>query len=76
MKAKEAERDELQDTAVKYAEVSTWLDTFMDQAIHGDKLTQCDGTVMKTLVERIIARDTGIEVIFKCGVSVEHEYVK
>ena len=76
MRAKEAERDKLQDTAVKYAEVSTWLDTFMDQAIHGDKLTQCDGTVMKTLVERIIARDTGIEVIFKCGVSVEHEYVK
>ena len=76
MKAKEAERDALQDTAVKYTEVKTWLDTFMDQIMQSTSLTKVDGTTMKMLVEKIIARDTGIEVIFKCGVSVEHEYVK
>lgn len=76
MKAKEAERDALQDTAVKYTEVKTWLDTFMDQIMQSTSLTKVDGTTMKILVEKIIARDTGIEVIFKCGVSVEHEYVK
>ena len=76
MKAKEAERDALQDTAVKYTEVKTWLDTFMDQIMQSTSLTKVGGTTMKMLVEKIIARDTGIEVIFKCGVSVEHEYVK
>lgn len=51
-------------------------DTFMDQIMQSTSLTKVDGTTMKMLVEKIIARDTGIEVIFKCGVSVEHEYVK
>ena len=41
-----------------------------------DALTAIDGVTLKMLVERIIARETGIEVIFKCGVAVEHEYVK
>ena len=31
---------------------------------------------MKQLVEKIIARDSGIEVVFKCGVSIEKEYMK
>ena len=41
-----------------------------------DALTKIDGVTMKMLVERIIARETGIEVVFKCGVAIEKEYAK
>ena len=76
MKELDAQRDELQSMELKYAEVRSWLDTFIEQTMCGDSLTEIDGVTMKQLVEKIVARDSGIEVIFKCGVAVEHEYVK
>lgn len=76
MKALEAQRDELQSLEVKYAEVKTWLNAFIDQTMQPDGMTTVDGTTMKMLVEKIIARDTGIEVVFKCGVRIEKEYVR
>lgn len=76
MRDLEAQRDELQTTELKYAAVRAWLDTFIEQTMRGDSLTEIDGVTMKQLVEKIVARDSGIEVIFKCGVAVEHEYVK
>ena len=41
-----------------------------------EDLTAIDGVTMKMLVERIIARENSIEVVFKCGVSIEKEYVR
>lgn len=76
MKALEARRDELQNTEVKYAEVRAWLDTFIEQTMKTDTLTTVDGSTMKMLVDRIIVRNEGIEVEFKCGVSIEKEYVR
>jgi hypothetical protein len=76
MKALEADRDALQGTAVKYAEVKTWLNTFIEQTMQGDALTTVDGTTMKMLVDRIQIRNEGIVVEFKCGVAIEQEYVK
>ena len=76
MKALEAKRDELQATEVKYAEVKAWLDTFIEQTMKADALTTIDSITMKMLVEKIIARDTDIEVVFKCGVTIEKEYVR
>ena len=76
MKALEVKRDELQATEVKFAEVKAWLDTFISQTMKTDALTEIDGITMKMLVEKIIARDTGIEVVFKCGVAIEKEYVR
>ena len=76
MRALESERNELQGTAVKYAEVKTWLDTFMEQTMRGEALTEVDGTTMKMLVDRIQIRNEGIVVEFKCGVAIEQEYVK
>ena len=76
MKTLEAQRDALQTTELKFAEIRAWLDTFVDQAMRGDSLTEVDGVTLKQLVDKIIARDSGIEVVFKCGVSIEHEYVK
>ena len=76
MKALEAKRDELQATEVKFAEVKAWLNTFIEQTMNADALTAIDSVTMKMLVEKIIARDTGIEVVFKCGVTIEKEYVR
>ena len=50
MKELEAERNELQGTAAKYAEVRLWLDTFIEQPMQSDTLTTVDGTTMKMLV--------------------------
>ena len=33
-----------------------------------------DGTTMKKLVDRIIVHNEGIEVEFKCGVSITQRY--
>ena len=66
----------VQDTAVRYAEVRTWLNTFIEQTMQGDALTTVDGTTMKMLVDRIQIRNEGIVVEFKCGVSIEQEYIK
>lgn len=76
MKRLEEARGQLQDTAVKYAEVRTWLNTFIEQTMQGDALTTVDGTTMKMLVDRIQIRNEGIVVEFKCGVAIEQEYVK
>ena len=76
MKALEARRAELQSTAVKYAEVRVWLDTFIEQTMQSGMVTAVDGTTLKMLVERILIRDKGMEVQFKCGVTIEKEYVK
>ena len=76
MKELEVKRDELQSTEVKFAEVRAWLDAFTEQTMKADTLTKIDTVTMKMLVEKIIARDTGIEVVFKCGVSIEKEYVR
>ncbi len=76
MKELEAERNELQGTAAKYAEVRMWLDTFIEQTMQSDTLTTVDGTTMKMLVDRIHVRNDGIVVEFKCGVAIEQEYVK
>ncbi len=76
MKELEAERNELQGTAAKYAEVRMWLDTFIEQTMQSDTLTTVDGTTMKMLVDRIHVRNDGIVVEFKCGVAIEQKYVK
>ncbi len=76
MKELEARRDELQGASIKFAEVKSWLDTFIDQTMRSDALTAVDGTTMKMLVDRIQIRDKGIVVEFKCGVAIEQEYVR
>ena len=37
--------------------------------------TSIDGLVIKALVEQILMYDDHIEVQFKCGATVEQEYV-
>ena len=42
----------------------------------GKLLTATDSAVMRTVVERIVVRDDGIEIYLKCGVRVEQKFVR
>ena len=76
MKELEAQQAELRTAATRYAEVKGWLDAFEQAMQDGSIATTSDAALMKTLVERIIVNDDGIEVEFKCGASVQQEYVR
>ena len=76
MKVLETQQAELKTAATRYAEVKVWLDAFEKAMQDGSIGTASDAALMKTLVERIIVNDDGIEVEFKCGASVKQEYVK
>ena len=76
MKELEAQQAELRTAATRYAEVKGWLDAFEQAMQDGSIVTASDAALMKTLVKRIIVNDDGIEVEFKCGASVQQEYVR
>ncbi len=76
MKSKESQREKLQSSAIKFAEVKAWLDTFKKQMMEADIMTTTDGGVMKLLVKRILIKDDSMEVQFKCGVNITKEYEK
>lgn len=76
MREKEAARDFLQGTALQYAKVRAWLDTFKAETLHDGDVTTVNATTLKALVERIVIRNEGIEVQFKCGASIEKAYVR
>ncbi len=61
---------------MRYAEAKAWLDAFEQALATGEIETTSDVALMRTLVERIIVNDDGIEVEFKCGASVQQEYVR
>ena len=56
------------------AEVKLWLDNFERYINDGSILNVDDSTVLKQLVDQIVVGDTGIEIQFKCGVTLEKEY--
>ena len=74
MKEKEAMRDALQDKSSKYAEIRSWLDAFDASILSGTILSAKDSEIMRTIVERIVVKDDGIEICLKCGVSVRQEF--
>lgn len=76
MKEKEQLRDELQDESVKYTEIRTWLEAFDANIKNGKLLTAKDSAIMRTIVERIVVKDDGIEIYLKCGVCVGQEFVR
>ena len=75
MKELEAKQTELQTTENRYSEVKLWLDSFEEHIQSGEIMNADDGVIMKQLVEQIIVGNDGIEVHFKCGAILEHEYV-
>lgn len=76
IKAKEAERNALHDSAMKYAQIRVWLEAFDTNVNTGRILTATDAEIMRMMVERIVVGDDGIEIHLKCGVSIQQQYVK
>ena len=76
MKDKEQPRNALQDESVKYAEIRAWLEAFDANIQNGSLLTAKDSAIMRTIVERIVVKDDGIEIYLKCGVVVGQEFVQ
>ena len=74
MQELEAQQAELRSAANRYAEVRAWLETF-EHSMYTDA-TSIDALVIKALVEQILVYEDHIEVQFKCGATVEQEYVK
>jgi len=74
MQELEAQQEEQKSMATRYAEVKAWLDAFEQHIKDGSIMNADDSTILKQLVEQIIVSDSGIEVHFKCGVSIEKEY--
>ena len=72
----QAEQKDYRSQENRYMEVRSWLDTFQKSMTGSGTASTMDGLVMKALVERIIVYDDHIEVQFKCGATVEQEYVK
>lgn len=72
----QAEQKDYRSQENRYMEVRSWLDTFQKSMTGIGTASTMDGLVMKALVERIIVYDDHIEVQFKCGATVEQEYVK
>ena len=76
MQALEARRDELQSADTRYAQMRAWLAAFKDHIETGDIMNDHDGSIMRSIVERIIVNDEDIEIEFKCGVSMKQKYVR
>lgn len=76
MKEKESQRDQLQDSTLKYTEVRSWLEAFDESIANGKILTAKDSAIMRTIVEKIVVKDDGIEIQLKCGVTIGQEFVK
>lgn len=75
MRQKEAERDDLQRSSLRYTEVRSWLKAFDENILNGKNLTAKDSAVMRTIVEKIICLDDGVLIHLKCGVTFEQEYI-
>ena len=74
MQELEAQQEEQKSVATRYAEVKAWLDAFEKHISDGTIMAADDSTILKQLVEQIIVRSSGIEIQFKCGVSIEKDY--
>ena len=74
MQELEAQQEEQKSVATRYAEVKSWLDAFEKHISDGSIMDADDSTILKQLVEQIIVGTSGIEIQFKCGVSIEKDY--
>lgn len=70
------EKRKLERTGVnRHAAIRLWLDAFKEHTESGALMNDDDGSIMKVLVETIIVREKSMEIRFKCGVTIEKEYI-
>ena len=75
LKALEEQRKQDRTAENRYAAIRLWLDAFKEHAENGDLMNDDDGSIMKALVETIVVKEESMEIRFKCGVTIEREYV-
>jgi hypothetical protein len=75
LKALEEQRKQDRTAENRYAAIRLWLDAFKEHAENGDLMNDDDGSIMKALVETIVVKEESIEIRFKCGVTIEREYI-
>ena len=61
---------------MKYTEIHTWLAAFDDNIQNGTILSTDNAEVIRSVVEKIICKDTHVEMYLKCGICIKQEYVK
>lgn len=76
MKELEEQRKQDRTAENRYAAMRLWLDEFKEHTESGDFMNDADGSIVKALVEKIIVKDASMEICFKCGVSIEQEYIE
>ena len=76
MKELEEERKAASQNANRYTEFKVILDAFEHSIKDGTIMSAQDTAVMRSLIEQIIVKDDEVEIEFRCGVTVRHEYVK
>ena len=72
----EAKQVELSESQNRFTEISVWLRTFTEQTDSFDEEGVANPIVIKTLVDHIVMKETSMEIHFKCGATIEQEYVK
>lgn len=76
MQELESRMDELQSAGNRYAEVSAWLEVFAEHTKNSESLDTVDAIVIKALVDHIVMKDTSMEIHFKCGATIEQDYIE
>ena len=72
----QAQQKEYRSTENRYTEVQAWLNAFQKSVSGSGPATSIDALILKALVDSIIVYDDHIDVHFKCGATVEQEYIR
>jgi len=76
MQTLESKMSELQTAGNRYSKVEKWLEVFAEHTKNSETVNEIDGIMVKALVDHIIIKDTSMEIHFKCGATIEQDYVK
>ena len=72
----QAQQKEYRSTENRFTEVRAWLNAFQKSVSGSGPATSIDALILKALVDSIIVYDDHIDVHFKCGATVEQEYIR
>ena len=72
----QAEQKDYRSQENRYMEVRSWLNAFQKSVSGSGPATSIDALILKALVDSIIVYDDHIDVHFKCGATVEQEYIR
>lgn len=72
----EKERDKIHDKSMEETEIRSWIRAFEQNVTTGSIMTAKDSAVMRSVVDKIIVKEYGIELHLKCGVEYWQGFIK